>query len=80
MIDPKQKTKKLAEIYAKFEEELKPFAKDAVCRAGCSFCCTHFGNVDIVTLEGLSLLARIRELAPKIRKGLDKKIRRNQKR
>lgn len=49
------KEKELYEIYRRFEEDAAPYRHNAVCRKGCSFCCTFMGNVDITTLEGIMI-------------------------
>jgi len=69
----------LIEIYDRFEKDMQPYKKDALCKAGCSFCCTHFGNVDIITLEGLRIIEYLRELPKQMQKSLQKKIEKNQK-
>jgi uncharacterized protein len=73
------KQNQLVEIYNRFEKDMRPYKKDALCKAGCSFCCTHFGNVDIITLEGLRILQYLRELPKQHQKPLQKKIDKNKK-
>jgi hypothetical protein len=51
-MDIKTKQEKLKDIYNDFKIRAQPFMVNAVCKPGCSFCCTHFGHVDIITLEG----------------------------
>ncbi len=73
------KQNQLIEIYDRFEENMRPYKKDALCKAGCSFCCTHFGNVDITTLEGFRILEYLRGIPKKLQKPLQKKIDQNKK-
>lgn len=53
MLDIHAKTAMLAPIYDDFDRLAAPYKNGAVCRAGCAYCCTHFGRVDVTTLEGL---------------------------
>jgi hypothetical protein len=46
---------RLFAICAEFDRQAMPWKKDALYRSGCSFCCTHFGNVDATTLEALNV-------------------------
>jgi uncharacterized protein len=73
------KQNQLVEIYDRFEKDMRPFKKDALCKAGCSFCCTHFGNVDIITLEGFRIMQYLRGLPKQQQKNLQKKIDNNKK-
>jgi len=52
------KKKQLRAIYDRFEQEVRPFKQHAICRLGCTYCCTDVGNVDINTLEGLIIWER----------------------
>jgi uncharacterized protein len=73
------KQNQLVEIYERFERDMRSYKKDALCKAGCSFCCTHFGNVDITTLEGLRIMDYLRRLPKQMQKTLQKKMDRNKK-
>jgi uncharacterized protein len=73
------KQNQLVEIYDLFERDMLPYKTDALCKAGCSFCCTHFGNVDITTLEGLRILQFLKRLPKQLQKTLQKKIDKNKK-
>jgi Fe-S-cluster containining protein len=53
------KKEKLFDAYARFERETASYLQQAFCKAGCSFCCTFMGNIDIVTLEGLIIMDHI---------------------
>lgn len=52
-----QKQRRLPEIYAAYEAAAQGFKQGAVCRVGCAFCCTHYGPLDILTLEGCVIQA-----------------------
>jgi uncharacterized protein len=73
------KQNQLVYLYEQFEKDMRAYKKDALCKAGCSFCCTHFGNVDITTLEGLSIIEYLRRLPKQTQKTLQKKIDKNKK-
>jgi uncharacterized protein len=73
------KQNQLVEIYDRFEKDMQSFKKDAFCKAGCSFCCNHFGNVDMITLEGLRIVQYLRGLPKQQQKNLQKKIDKNKK-
>ena len=51
----------------------------AICKIGCAFCCIHFGNVDIITLEGLIIHEWIESLDKPNKVVLRKKIAKNMK-
>jgi hypothetical protein len=67
-----EKQEVLQTIYRRFEREAALFKKDAVCRLGCTFCCTDVGNVDINTLEGLVIRNTIKRLSRIQRRDLEK--------
>jgi Fe-S-cluster containining protein len=71
------KKQELINVYERFGRESAPFRQQAFCKAGCSFCCTFMGNIDILTLEGLVILEHIRELPGKSQEMLRKKISEN---
>jgi hypothetical protein len=54
-MNPTQKQEQLFAIYEQFESQAMPWKKDALCGPGCSYCCTHFGSVDVTTLEALNI-------------------------
>jgi Fe-S-cluster containining protein len=72
-------TKKLVlfTLYERFDRESEPFRQQAFCKAGCSFCCTFMGNIDILTLEGLVILEHIRGLPKESQETLRKRISEN---
>ena len=78
-MDIKTKQEKLKQIYDDFEIRARPFKSDAVCTKGCAFCCTHFGNVDAITLEGLIIHEWIETLDKQDQIDIRKKIAKNMK-
>jgi len=63
-----EKKDKLKELYQRFESDAHEYKQHAICKIGCTFCCTDVGNVDINTLEGLVIYERIKTF-PQPRKG-----------
>jgi len=78
-IDIQTKQEKLKQIYDDFEIRARPFKAGAVCEVGCAFCCTHFGNVDAITLEGLIIHEWIETLDKQDQINIRKKISKNMK-
>jgi len=78
-MDIQTKQEKLKQIYDDFEIRARPFKSDAVCTKGCAFCCTHFGNVDAITLEGLIIHEWIETLDKQDQINIRKKIAKNMK-
>ncbi len=72
-----EKIEKLFEVYDRFEQEITPYLQQAFCKAGCSFCCTFMGNIDIVTLEGLIIMEHIESRPEEFRTALKNKIAEN---
>lgn len=70
----KDKRKRLTEIYERYEEEARPFKEDAVCRIGCTFCCTDVGDVDTITLEGLIIREKVSRFPESLKSRIKKKI------
>ncbi len=66
-------------IYEEYEREAKPYKAKAICRPGCSFCCTGFGNIDMVTLEGEIIRRYINECKKPERNKFRKQIDKNKK-
>ena len=64
----------MQDLYDDFEIKVQPFKAAAICKPGCAFCCIHFGNVDVITLEGVRIHAWIEELAPAEKTSIRKKI------
>ena len=71
--------KELDVIYARYEREVALYKAGAICKPGCAFCCTHFGNVDVTTLEGRIIHAWVNQQHPESRQALQKKINKNRK-
>ncbi|MCK4389973.1 MAG: YkgJ family cysteine cluster protein [Desulfobacterales bacterium] len=73
----KAKKEKLQEIYERFERDAHEFKKDAICKIGCTYCCTDVGNVDIITLEGIIISERVNSLLQPLKREVKKKIAQN---
>ncbi|UCH22773.1 MAG: YkgJ family cysteine cluster protein, partial [Deltaproteobacteria bacterium] len=73
------KLRRLNEIYDEFEAEAFEFKKNAACKKGCAFCCTHFGYLDITTLEGIIIQDKINRMAKPARITLSKKLAQNKR-
>jgi uncharacterized protein len=78
-MDIKTKQKKLKDIYNDFMIRAQPFMVNAVCKSGCSFCCIHFGQVDVITLEGFIIQEWMETLGKSDQIDLHKKIAKNMK-
>ena len=78
-MDIQAKKERLAEIYADYGQKVRPYKAAAVCKIGCAFCCNHFGNVDVITLEGLIVHEWICGLKTPAQRGIRKKIANNMK-
>jgi hypothetical protein len=76
----REKTTSLREIYVRYEKAAEKFKGQAVCRRGCTSCCTIVGNVDVVTLEGLIIRERISELRPDVGKEIRERLTENRSR
>ena len=74
-----KKKKRLRELYNRFETEAREYKKPAVCKPGCAYCCTHFGSVDIITLEGVIIRQHVNSFAKPLKSGVKKKIAQNRK-
>ncbi|WP_373498917.1 YkgJ family cysteine cluster protein [Desulfococcus sp.] len=72
-------TKHLQDIYDEFETAVACHKQAAVCRAGCAFCCTTVGDVDITTLEGIIIRNHLSSLPKKIRLRLEKAVAENRR-
>ena len=73
------KKERLNEIYDEYEKKVHVFKIHAICRKGCAFCCTHFGNVDVITLEGLIIHDWIENLDHAKKADIQEKILKNMK-
>jgi len=78
-MDIKTKQEKLKDIYNDFVIQVHPFMVNAVCKPGCSFCCIHFGHVDVITLEGFIIHEWMENLSKSDQIDLHKKIVKNMK-
>ncbi|MDY6951125.1 MAG: YkgJ family cysteine cluster protein [Thermodesulfobacteriota bacterium] len=71
------KTQALQQVYERFERDTEEFKKHALCRIGCTYCCTDVGNVDANTLEGLIIWKRVRRFPPGLKGRIKKKLAQN---
>lgn len=78
-MDIKTKQEKLKDIYNDFIIQAQPFMDNAVCKPGCSFCCIHFGHVDVITLEGFIIYEWMETLSKSDQIELRKKLVKNMK-
>ena len=72
-----EKNERLKEIYERFESDASEFKKHAICKTGCTYCCTDAGNVDIITLEGVIIRERVNSLPQPLKGRVKKKIAQN---
>ncbi len=78
-MDVAAQRRKQNEIYERFEAEASEYKKHAICEPGCAFCCTHFGRVDITTLEGLVIREWINRLRGPLKAKITKALARNKR-
>lgn len=79
MLELSQKLDRLAHIYESYTERVHVFQEAAVCKVGCAFCCTHYGNLDITTLEGLCIRRSVERLPRPQQIRIRKAVARNKK-
>jgi len=79
-MDLNTKQHQLKPIYSEFETRTEAYTADAICKAGCAFCCTHYGTLDITTLEGWVIRDWILKLGASRRTAMLKKLEKNRKR
>jgi len=79
MKTPEQKIPDLKAIYRDHDAAVEGFKQKAVCRPGCAYCCTHYGTVDMTTLEGFVIRKHLAstDLSKKVR--FQKRIKRNRR-
>ena len=75
----REKCQRLQQLYREFEEAVGPHTSGAVCRPGCSDCCTNVGTVDATTLEGWIILNHLQNLPASVQKEYAKKLKNNRK-
>jgi Fe-S-cluster containining protein len=73
----KEKREALQRIYERFEQDASEYKKDAICKIGCTFCCTDVGNVDTTTLEGVIIRERVRKFPERLKRAVTKKVTHN---
>lgn len=78
-IDFRQKRKELFDIYRQHDEQGAPFREGAVCGPGCAYCCTHYGRLDLTTLEGLSIKEGIESFSKTEQSRIQKRVTANRR-
>ena len=73
----KDRLTQLNRIYQAYGEAAAPYQAGAACGQGCAFCCTHFGVLDVTTLEGTVIGNWIEKRPKKLRRDLMKAVARN---
>jgi len=73
-MNPTKKREELFAINAEFENQAAPWKKDALCSPGCAYCCTHYGSVDVTTLEALNVREFVMDLPGEERDSLIQQI------
>jgi Fe-S-cluster containining protein len=76
---PEEKFHALRQIYRTHEASAEPFAREAVCGPGCAYCCTHYGPLDITTLEGLVIRRRLLRFKGRQQSRLAERLRKNRR-
>ena len=66
-------------IYRRYEADVAEFKRGAFCKSGCAYCCTHYGAVDMTTLEGLVIFDWMALRPRPLRVKLAKKLARNRR-
>lgn len=74
-----EKQRRIQAIYERFEQEVQAYKQAALCKLGCTYCCTNMGNVDINTLEGRILWEWVNHLKSKEKKKIKQKLVLNKK-
>jgi hypothetical protein len=71
--------KNLEAIYARHAQTLEEYAREALCRPGCAFCCTDVGAVDASTLEAARIRHRLLSMPGKEQKHVARALAENRK-
>ena len=71
--------KELDVIYESYERGVALYKAGAICKPGCAFCCTHFGTLDVTTLEGRIIQAWVNQQHRDTRATLQNRISKNRK-
>lgn len=74
-----KKKEELQSVYEAFETEAADYKQGAICKAGCAFCCTDAGNVDIITLEGLVIREHVNGFPKRLKTRITKKLIQNRR-
>lgn len=72
-----EKRKRLEELYDQYERDVAEFKKSAACVRGCATCCIDVGNIDIVTIEGISIYNRLATFEEPLRSEIRTRLARN---
>ncbi|MFP4393482.1 MAG: YkgJ family cysteine cluster protein [Desulfohalobiaceae bacterium] len=73
-MDLQNKIQQLQEIYQEYQHKAAGYKANAVCVAGCAYCCTHYGHLDMTTLEGLRIQFWLQELPGGEREEIQQRI------
>jgi hypothetical protein len=73
----REKKEPLKRIHERLEQDAFEFKKDAICKIGCTFCCTDVGDVDTTTLEGVIIQERVKKFPERLRRTVRKKVTQN---
>jgi Fe-S-cluster containining protein len=73
----REKKEALQRIYERFEQDASEYKKDAICKIGCTFCCTDVGNVDTTTLEGVIIRERVKKFPKRLGDAVTKRVTQN---
>jgi Fe-S-cluster containining protein len=73
----KEKKETLRRIYERFEQDASEYKQDAICKIGCTFCCTDVGNVDTTTLEAVIIQERIKAFPKRLKRAVANKVSQN---
>ena len=74
-----QKKKRLNDIYEDFEREAYAFKQHAICKIGCTYCCTDVGNVDVNTLEGLIIREQLESFPKALKDHIKERLSENKR-
>lgn len=74
-----QQVAALQQVYDEYDSAAREFKTGAVCSKGCAFCCTHYGNLDITTQEGLVIHRFIHRLPKSQKIRMHKAVARNRR-
>ncbi|MFP4477002.1 MAG: YkgJ family cysteine cluster protein [Desulfatibacillaceae bacterium] len=79
MLDVEGLHDRIRKLYQEYEDAVAQLKKDALCKPGCSFCCTEVGAVGVTTLEALVPRKAMLIMGSRKQKRLKKAIRQNRR-